>query len=269
MTTPPSHLEYAPRNGVPRRRLRWVVIVILTLITLPLAFRTGRAGYERMVLNRQVRACLRYQAPAIAFDEAATGPVPTVREWSAVNAMTLVTYGTLFLHERHLPDGRQCLVGVDLTDLRHGEPLIAQFIARVHEPAATFSVPRRLSDGFLTLQLDKQDGSVKFMGGQIDPNDATHFTIAYTVNDRAGVIDGWLLNDGTVKLEERNNPPTTQTSRSRLDQSAGSTVAGVVCEIGSIGGSSNAPSERMSGVANAAATIITASVPKSGKYADG
>ena len=204
MTTPSSQLQYAPADQVPRRRLRWIGIIVVSLIAVPLAIRTGLAGYERMVLNGNVRSCLTYQLPVIAYDDTSKVPVAPIREWSAVNQMPLVTYGTLFLHERQFPDGRRCLVGVDLTELRHGEPLIAQFIARVHEPASTFGVPKRLSDAFATLQLDARDGVVKIRGGQIDPADATHFTINYTVSDRAGVIDGWMLNDGSVKLEERH-----------------------------------------------------------------
>jgi hypothetical protein len=55
---------------------------------------------------------------------------------------------------------------------------------------------------------------VRVFGGQPDPADPAHFTIAYTLNDRPGVIDGRLLDDGTVDLRVREGsarlyPPTT------------------------------------------------------------
>jgi len=42
--------------------------------------------------------------------------------------------------------------------------------------------------------------------GQPDPSDESHFTIAYDVSGEWGMIDGWLLDDGTVKLECRDGP---------------------------------------------------------------
>ncbi len=43
----------------------------------------------------------------------------------------------------------------------------------------------------------------RLFAGQADPKDASHFTIAYELDDQAGSIDGWLLNDETVALEPR------------------------------------------------------------------
>jgi hypothetical protein len=44
--------------------------------------------------------------------------------------------------------------------------------------------------------------------GQPDPNDPTHFTIDYAFNGQRNTIDGWVLNDGGVKLEPRRQPTT-------------------------------------------------------------
>lgn len=43
---------------------------------------------------------------------------------------------------------------------------------------------------------------VRFWAGQPDPADASHFTIPYDVDGRAGVIDGWLRDDG-LRLRPR------------------------------------------------------------------
>jgi len=43
----------------------------------------------------------------------------------------------------------------------------------------------------------------RLFAGQADPKDASHFTITYELDGKPGIIDGWLLNDGTVALEPR------------------------------------------------------------------
>jgi hypothetical protein len=42
--------------------------------------------------------------------------------------------------------------------------------------------------------------------GQPDPSDASHFTIKYEMDDKPGMIDGWLQSDDTVKLQIRDGP---------------------------------------------------------------
>jgi len=40
----------------------------------------------------------------------------------------------------------------------------------------------------------------RIYAGQIDPNDATHFTIPFEIGDYSDVLDGYLRNDETVIL---------------------------------------------------------------------
>jgi hypothetical protein len=53
---------------------------------------------------------------------------------------------------------------------------------------------------------------VRLLAGQPDPQDPTHFTIAYETVDglHAGTIDGWVRNNG-VQLESTSPPPPTTT----------------------------------------------------------
>ena len=44
---------------------------------------------------------------------------------------------------------------------------------------------------------------LRVFAGQADPNDESHFTIAYELDGVAGTIDGWLRADGSVILEPR------------------------------------------------------------------
>lgn len=45
--------------------------------------------------------------------------------------------------------------------------------------------------------------SVKVFGGQADPADPSHFTIAYTARGLPGTLDGWLTDNDAVTLKVR------------------------------------------------------------------
>jgi hypothetical protein len=52
------------------------------------------------------------------------------------------------------------------------------------------------------LRLDYRN-QLRVFAGQADPADASHFTVAYDLDGRPGVIDGWLKPEGSVQLEPR------------------------------------------------------------------
>ena len=58
------------------------------------------------------------------------------------------------------------------------------------------SIPPGLSID-VTPEID-YGNALRFFAGQPDPNDASHFTIAYQADGRDGVIDGWLKDNGLV-----------------------------------------------------------------------
>ncbi len=57
-------------------------------------------------------------------------------------------------------------------------------------------------------QLNHSAQRVRFYAGQPDPNDPSHFTIRYEVNDQPGTIDGWLHFGSVVELKVRDGPAT-------------------------------------------------------------
>jgi hypothetical protein len=60
---------------------------------------------------------------------------------------------------------------------------------------------------------DKAAGSfyVRCYAGQADPADSSHFTIRYEIDKQSGIIDGYLLDDGSIKLGARGfGPPAVQ-----------------------------------------------------------
>ena len=145
----------------------------------------------------------------------------------------------VFLHERTSPAGKRRLVVVHLLwrqklDAQSIDELDAQSIGEV-----VVSTERRLlatalelgsldapptRDVYETLNLQLAEGDtarfsagqearslrdgadMTVFAGQADPDDASHFTIAYGLGDAGGMIDGWLHDDG-IQLKPREGKP--------------------------------------------------------------
>ena len=125
--------------------------------------------------------------------------------------------GTAFLHERRTSFGARRLVAVEVVPdpSTLGAPWAwHEFLgvsASVIRAGTLTSRPTELSNSRSTVDLggfsfsdpSKSGTYLRIYAGQIDPEDASHFTIAYWLQGNTGTIDGWLLDDDTVKLERR------------------------------------------------------------------
>jgi hypothetical protein len=195
-------LEYAPATSSKRRRiLRITIIAAFGGVLALLAVRTSMAAYERMRLQRLMQSCL--SAPEMT-DKTRIGQAAL--DWARLNGeLGAPTFraSTLFVHERITPAGARLLIGVDLSGIVMGRPTLARMTIRVYAPASAFGMPQRVKMAVVPVALDDKAGDVNFQAGKCDPADDSHFTIEYTVDDRANVIDGWLLDGGEVKLEPR------------------------------------------------------------------
>jgi hypothetical protein len=56
------------------------------------------------------------------------------------------------------------------------------------------------------LHAPKIPPRVRVYAGQIDPQDASHFTIRYEMWGQSDVLDGWLNDHDAVRLQQRNPP---------------------------------------------------------------
>lgn len=112
---------------------------------------------------------------------------------------------TLFIHGRRSPDGTRMLVLVPLMALEDTEEVRADTFAPVtdDEPGLYHR-----AESQLVLRRWPHD-RMTFMSGQADPNDESHFTIQYRLSDQSGTIDGWLADDGSVKMKVRDGPAET------------------------------------------------------------
>jgi hypothetical protein len=112
------------------------------------------------------------------------------------------SFGTAFLHERTAPNGTRRLVAVDLPPMH---AMRAPLTIRLFTVGSLLRPPTELrtsSRGSLPTYRAAVLGRV--YAGQPDPNDPSHFTIEYEVDDHPRILDGWLRDDDTVVIESRD-----------------------------------------------------------------
>lgn len=150
----------------------------------------------------------------------AAGEVP--RAWNEFYARLsppgLRSAGTAFLHTLRNGSGER-LVAVDVihsSSATSGERdvLLPRVIATgswLRPPREIWVSPNETTQtskspqpaDVLSLSGVEEAGPYRVFAGQIDPADASHFTIRFESGDRSGVVDGWLRDDDTVLLSER------------------------------------------------------------------
>ena len=127
----------------------------------------------------------------------------------------------LFLRPRKTPGGTERLVYVFVS--RNYVPRVpgglsittfgltaAVIIPGTATRPPEFVAPAASNYGFSVPET----GPLRLFAGQADPSNSSHFTIAYEAGspNGAGVIDGWLKDDYTVRLLHRTGPARTDMS---------------------------------------------------------
>lgn len=220
-------LDYAPKphalRGARARRIALVAGALLLLLVI--AWITPRA-FRRLQLAHWQRQCLTYVAPPdrvihetdpAEVPKLLALPLPYQGSLAAGHAFLIPppyrnlvvsqSVGTAFLHERVPPRGDRRLVAVDLFTTTIMPNKVMSFSATaidpssaVHGPSALITLTR--GDG-VTVTLQPGD-TFRVFAGQPDPDDVSHFTIDYLVNDTRHTVDGWLVDDGMVRIEARD-----------------------------------------------------------------
>ena len=234
-------VEYAkPLPWYHRRAVRSVMLVLVVLGLSPLVVRLAQFGEARLQVHRLYAACANLMAspasPVPVYDEDPTtyvalakrpeystvgslnGPAaflvqPKWKEFcAAAGAGQIQSYGTLFVGELRTPGGTRRLVGVDVTGWFRGGPSpVLSTHVRTFEPTPAMQLPPQRSGNTINVALGKSEGILRVFAGRRDPSDASHFTIDFTVGGRAGTVDGWLKEDGTMLLEPRDEVMVTST----------------------------------------------------------
>ena len=230
---PPAKLEYASgpvhRGRILRRVIRIAVLVTL-LVAAATSYRWTPPARQRAQLLYWQRQCLNYSRspdrivydsehpPAdfaaefprclIKFEQMVPNSGPSVGPLGWQSVSTRVVSNTpyiSFLHERKSKGGTVRLVVI-------GEPVEGVTWHDTYTPTGVFGQPAPAQnftdDGysilldpfFVSADLNYQPHRLRVYAGQTDPNDESHFTIAYMVNEKSDVIDGYLQDDGSIKI---------------------------------------------------------------------
>ena len=120
--------------------------------------------------------------------------------------------GVIFLHERVSPAGRRrlvCLVYHPLWSIHQTRFVeVDSCTSIVLIPATTTKPPVYVSQGMFAYSGPGPAypaGSLRTRAyaGQVDPVDASHFTVRYEMSGTSHILDGWLRDNDHVELKPR------------------------------------------------------------------
>ena len=230
-------IDYAPP---PPARARWVrralvlaAILILTLVLrwwVPPAIARVRLLYwqhramsymapsDRVVYDDDPARAARLLFQSAEYSSLPCAGAPTVRfatPWKNFYELYsppgAKSEGVLFLHERRNGFGESRLVAVLAyaeewrVDSQGTRPM-PRLVAAVFRPGTTFKNPilsHDINPWSAPVWMDDGHRPFRFYAGQPDASDASRFTVLYDVAGAPRVLDGWLLDDDSVRLECR------------------------------------------------------------------
>jgi hypothetical protein len=220
VSQPPPQLDYAQQSPWHRRRGAQRALILVAALLLGLSvWRFGPDAIHRTQLFLLQRQAMTYSAPdgTIAFTAntedankiAALGGYANsgliVTPWRDFYAKYSPPGGNptvAFCHELVSPAGHHRLVVVDIDDKTSFEVSTISLIPAVFIPGSLLSTPKQvLMSGFGTTV---HGYATTIYVGQVDPADASHFTIDVSLSGSRDTIDGYLLDNDAVTLEPRN-----------------------------------------------------------------
>ena len=225
-------IEYAPTPPLHhRKRVRQVLFLLaLVLILAPLVWKFGPFASRQTKIHYWQRQAMNYSPSAnqVVFDDASLpfgqGQKPVGLTQVEVGVgygrsappakplEDLVTGGdalslaTLYMGMRTSNTGNVRLVVVSTFEtFNQGGWGSKSFecVSRVVRPATVLTPPVFHSSHWAAfIDFGKRE-HIRFFAGQPDNSDPSHFTITYESDSRPATIDGWLLDDDTIKLQKR------------------------------------------------------------------
>lgn len=218
-TLPPpqaSQLDYAAAPDARRgKAVRRAVLVGFLLLAAVASLKWLGPAWDRVRLVHYQGRCLAHEAAAgaVVHDDASGRTVGTAADWERFYALFSPPGGrhgaTAFLHELRRKDGSRRLVAVEAYALDRNHPAtdslaFSHLAWTVIEPGGLWSPPRSQVYSIWGIpRAPLSSDPLRLYAGQTDPNDASHFTIAYDRAGRPGVIDAWLRADDTLLFEVR------------------------------------------------------------------
>jgi hypothetical protein len=222
-------LGYAPKQRRLRRLVGAAAVLLLFSIAAVLALRFGPRLYERWEYSSQWNRALGCQLPSgtVVYEEDPSraqallksadyhtpaklllgiGWYPKPPAWwsppacytprSLNRILPLERDAVVWIHNRISPAGVRVLVivrcaGFDFAPGGHPVGLQGRPYSR-----GTFQsgivLERARVDETVVLQLKSARDHFRVLAGRPDPADPAHFTLPYEINERGGIIDGWV-----------------------------------------------------------------------------
>jgi hypothetical protein len=191
--------------------------------------RATQPGYAMLTVRLRtasVSAAVRQPAELVAF---APNLPPVVAAQTGIGSGgrilprsgALPTGGVLFLHELRNKAGHRRLAVVQRTPSEVGPfPYPFGLEVALYEPATFRAPPRYAGKSPPVTYIDNLDGIIplipirplRFYAGQVDPADASHFTIRYELDGRTGDVDGRLTDTGDDLILRIVSGPATKPS---------------------------------------------------------
>jgi hypothetical protein len=151
---------------------------------------------------------------------AASRIVPHYQTFEELNGRRMAVPGgtayetILFLHERTTPKGERRLVKVTLiaapfsfwAHVIEGDRYQSHTWTHAYRGRVGVVEPFDTRPRHIVKSPDPNPPNLHIYAGQIDPKDASHFTIRYQAWGQEDVMDGYLINNDTVTLKPRNAP---------------------------------------------------------------
>ena len=231
---PQTPIDYAPALPIYRRRrvLRLVIPVAVILFLAFVAITYGPDVWRHAALLYWQDKAMTYSPPPdqVVFDNgphafAGATPsrdivsLPNSEGRSALPATRFITLlsprhptATLFLHERKnsLRQSRLVYVmGHGVFPVRAGQlsdsDTELMIDALVYQPGSAFkeALEMNVQQPFLDVQVRAAGKPVRLFAGQVETDDPSHFSILCEIGDKRSIIDGWLMDNDTLKLEKR------------------------------------------------------------------
>lgn len=191
-------LHYAPRveSEVRRGHLRRVTRIVFAVAVATVLLAVSVRAVRHVLYLRVQRECMTYVAPpeTIVFDGV------TARSAAPPSAATFLSEGNpiVFVHQRETPQRDSRIVAVAMVFAQN-----ELFLYGDEYTPATLVLRSTVSQPLPIGRSLRLPARARIFAGQPDQSDATHFTIDYELNGQRSTIDGWLMNDGEVKLEPR------------------------------------------------------------------
>ena len=234
-------LEYSPRPAWHKRRqLRRIALLWIFIGVGAAAWKWWKAGTDRALMLYWQHRCLTYSAPSdqivyeqnpqtvaallkdanyVGINDGRPGS-PTFAGRKAAPLEKLMPFlpravpasGVLFMHELRTASGERRLVVLESGFGKESPPL---FIVGYDVNAncyqlATWRTP--IVDHTAVYMIDvlnqllTKPADFRVFAGQPDPADSSHFTMAFELNAKRGIVDGYLKDGGRLELTVRNAP---------------------------------------------------------------